>query len=159
MKSLGQAFSKACRVLGQRPKSRPQARNSFSPFFWFFFCGYLLKKRTETISSHNIPTNIKNRGLRLGSFSFIQILDTLNQRMPTRVAFGQLGAVVVAADRSFHVVACHLGQHDGMISAIQVEHGVAWLEFLNKAALHCFDALFLAIRQIQGQINKGCKRS
>ena len=26
-----------------------------TPFFWFFFCGYLLKKRTKTVSSHNIP--------------------------------------------------------------------------------------------------------
>jgi hypothetical protein len=40
------------KVNPQRPKS-PSAEGEIlnTPFFWFFFCGYLLKKRTEKIIS------------------------------------------------------------------------------------------------------------
>lgn len=46
---------------------------------------------------------------------------------------GQLGAVIVAADRAFHVVACRFGQHKRMLGTVQVKHGAAGLVFLNKA--------------------------
>ena len=39
MKVFASLFSKSDWGLGQRP--------IITPFFWFFFCGYLLKKRTE----------------------------------------------------------------------------------------------------------------
>jgi hypothetical protein len=57
MKSFDRAFSKARGVLGQSPKSRPQARNSFYAVlirkanYWFIFLRLLAQKRTEMISS------------------------------------------------------------------------------------------------------------
>jgi hypothetical protein len=48
-KVLIKLFQKFAQVEGAKPSSRPQARKLTTPFFWFFFCGYLLKKRTKTV--------------------------------------------------------------------------------------------------------------
>ena len=52
MKVFARLFPKAAQVEGAQPSS-PSAEGEIlkTPFFWFFFCGYLLKKRTETVFS------------------------------------------------------------------------------------------------------------
>ena len=52
MKVFDRPFFK--KVAGSKGSALGRARRreiSYSPFFWFFFCGYLLKKRTERFSS------------------------------------------------------------------------------------------------------------
>ena len=73
---------------------------------------------------------------------------------------GPLGAVIVAADRAFHVVACRFRQNQGMLGTVQVKHGVTGLVFLHKStALRRLQVLFPTIGQFHGQIHHGSKRS
>ncbi len=44
------------RARARTPRRLRRGETPQSPFFWFFFCGYLLKKRTKSVFSHKIST-------------------------------------------------------------------------------------------------------
>ena len=80
--------------------------------------------------------------------------------MSARVTIRQLCAVIVATNRTFHVVARRFGQDDRVLGTVKVKHGLAGLIFFNKApALRCLIMLLFAVRKLDRQINKGSKRS
>ena len=74
--------------------------------------------------------------------------------MPTRMALCQLGTVIVAADRAFHVVACKLGQNQRVLGTVQVKDGITGLEFLGDGVIskHDLDLAHIAGRFFYIQI-------
>ena len=67
---------------------------------------------------------------------------------------GQLGAVIVAADRAFHVIACRFGQYDRVLGTVQVKHCIPRMKLIGNRVIaqHNLDLPFVPVWLLDVQI-------